>query len=268
MTTANATPDQTSTILLVEDDASITSVVAYRLRRDGFGVLTATNGEAGLSDFRAHGDAIDLVLLDLMLPGLSGFHILRAIRAQSNVPVLVLTARGEVQDKLDSFDLGADDYLVKPFNMQELIARIRTLIRRANSAPAAPASVVTRGAIQIDTRAQRVLVNGAVVSLRRKEYGLLLLLAMDPDRLFRRQDILDKIWGTDVIVDDRTVDVHISWLRGKLQRGGLQIDPIQTAYGSGYRFSSALAASNIQESRRETGETIQAAQAGRLDRPT
>lgn len=257
------------TLLLVEDDPSLNSAVAYNLRRQGFAVLTALNGEEALELFRRNPAEIRLVLLDLMLPRLSGLHVVRAIRTESAVPVLILTARGQEQDKLDAFNLGADDYMVKPFSMHEMLARVGSLLRRANPHGAVVASTLTRGPIEIDTRAQRVSILGHEMHLRPKEYGLLLLLAMDPDRVFTRQELLDKVWGTETIVDDRTVDVHVSWLRGKLTKAGLAESPIQTAYGSGYRFSSALAAAaSPPESLRQGGEAIQAAHSSRFTQTT
>ena len=237
-------PEPAGTLLLVEDDISLSSAVSYNLRRQGFTVHSALNGEDAIQTFRARRDEIRLVLLDLMLPRISGPHVLRTIRAESAVPVLVLTARGEEQDKLDAFDLGADDYMVKPFSLSEMVARVKILLRRNAQTEVAVPSIISRGPIAIDTRARHVTVNGAELHLRPKEYGLLLILAMDPDRVFTRQELLDKVWGNDTVVDDRTVDVHVSWLRGKLITMGMPVSPIQTAYGSGYRFSTAIAVSS------------------------
>jgi two-component system alkaline phosphatase synthesis response regulator PhoP len=233
---AEESADQRATILIVEDDPTLLTTLSYNLRRSGFDVVTANDGESGL---RVAGDAVhgfDLVVLDLMLPGISGYQMLRMLRRTSDVPVLILSARGEEQDKIDGLELGADDYIVKPFALREFIARVRAAVRRRSTPAARPPSVLQRGSIRIEPDRRQIFVNGAEVQLRPKEFGLLLALAMEPGKLFGRQELLDAIWGEDVIVDERTVDVHISWLRGKLTNAGVEGDPIKTVYGAGYRF--------------------------------
>ena len=230
---------EAATVLVIEDDPVLRSVLDYNLTREGFRVLTAADGEAGLRQAREAADALDVIVLDVMLPGISGFQVLRLLRSETDIPVLILSARGEEQDRIDGLELGADDYVAKPFVLRELMARIRAGVRRRTVPAARPPSVLFRGPMRIEIDRRRVLVHESEVSLRPKEYGLLLTLAFEPGRVFSRQDLLDAVWGEDVIVDERTVDVHISWLRGKLATAGLNGAAIQTVYGVGYRFTVA-----------------------------
>ncbi len=225
-----------ATVLLVEDDPVLRSTLAYNLSREGFRVLTAADGEAGLDQARRAGNRLDLVVLDVMLPGMSGFQVLRILRTETDIPILMLSARGEEQDRIDGLELGADDYVVKPFALRELMARVRAGVRRRAVPSAQPPTVLFRGSMRIEIDRRRVVVDEIEVALRPKEYGLLLTLAFEPGRVFSRQDLLDAVWGEDVIVDERTVDVHISWLRGKLSDAGLDAAAIRTVYGVGYRF--------------------------------
>jgi two-component system phosphate regulon response regulator PhoB len=225
-----------ATILVVEDDPILLSTLNYNLLREGYRVLTASDGEAGLALARQELARLDVVLLDLMLPKLSGLQVLRHLRAESDIPILILSARGEEQDRIDGLELGADDYVVKPFALRELVARVRAGVRRRAVPAAQPPSVLFRGPLRIELERRRVLAGEQEVSLRPKEYGLLVTLAFEPGRVFGRQDLLDSVWGKDIIVDDRTVDVHISWLRGKLSAAGLNARIIETVYGAGYRF--------------------------------
>jgi DNA-binding response OmpR family regulator len=229
-------PQEQATILVVEDDPTLLTTLNYNLLREGYRVLTAADGEAGLALARQELARLDLVVLDLMLPKLSGLQVLRQLRAESDIPILILSARVEEQDRIDGLELGADDYVVKPFALRELLARVRAGVRRRAVPAAQPPSVLFRGPLRIELERRRVLVGEQEVPLRPKEYGLLLALAFAPGRVFTRQDLLDAVWGEDVIVDDRTVDVHISWLRGKLSAAGLNTTGIQTVYGTGYRF--------------------------------
>jgi DNA-binding response OmpR family regulator len=245
---ANPVPDargrtsavEAATVLVIEDDPVLRSVLDYNLTREGFRVLTAADGEAGLRQAREAADALDVIVLDVMLPGISGFQVLRLLRSETDIPVLILSARGEEQDRIDGLELGADDYVAKPFVLRELLARIRAGVRRRTVAAARPPSVLFRGPIRIEIDRRRVVVLESEVTLRPKEYGLLLTLAFEPGRVFSRQDLLDAVWGEDVIVDERTVDVHMSWLRGKLANAGMDGSAIQTVYGVGYRFTVAV----------------------------
>ncbi len=223
-------------MLVVEDDPILLSTLAYNLSREGYRVVTAADGESGLSCARREQHQLDLVLLDVMLPGMSGFQLLRILRSESDIPILMLSARGEEQDRVDGLELGADDYIVKPFALRELMARVRAGVRRRAVPAAQPPAVLYRGPLQIEPDRRRAVVRDHELQLRPKEFGLLTTLALEPGRVFSRQDLLDAIWGEEVIVDERTVDVHISWLRGKLADAGMSADAIRTVYGAGYRF--------------------------------
>ncbi|MDQ3693553.1 MAG: response regulator transcription factor [Chloroflexota bacterium] len=223
-------------VLVVEDDPTLLSTLAFNLSREGYQVLTACDGEQGLALAIREAEQLDLMLLDLMLPGMSGFDVLRRLRSTSDVPVLILSARGETDDKVDGFEFGADDYITKPFVLRELLARVRATVRRRALPAARPPSVLQRGPLRIELERRTVRIDNQEVRLRPKEYGLLTTLAMEPGKVFSRQDLLDLVWGEEVIVDERTVDVHISWLRGKLTEAGLASDAIRTVYGAGYRF--------------------------------
>jgi DNA-binding response OmpR family regulator len=234
--TSGGVMQEQATILVVEDDPTLLTTLAYNLLREGYRVLTAADGEAGLALARQELARLDLVVLDLMLPKLSGLQVLRHLRAETDIPILILSARGEEQDRIDGLELGADDYVVKPFALRELLARVRAGVRRRAVPAAQPPAVLFRGPLRIELERHRVLVADNEIQLRPKEYGLLTTLAMEPGRVFGRQDLLDAVWGEDVIVDERTVDVHMSWLRGKLTSAGLDGSSIQTVYGVGYRF--------------------------------
>jgi DNA-binding response OmpR family regulator len=225
-----------ASVLVVEDDPTLLSTLAYNLTREGYRVLTAADGESGLALARREGAKLDLVVLDIMLPGINGFQVLRQLRVDSDIPVLMLSARGEEQDKVDGLELGADDYVVKPFALRELLARVRAAVRRRAVPSARPPAVLYRGPLRIEPERRRALVGERELTLRPKEFGLLVTLAMEPGRVFGRQDLLDAIWGEEIIVDERTVDVHISWLRAKLSEAGIGQDVIRTVYGAGYRF--------------------------------
>jgi DNA-binding response OmpR family regulator len=234
---ANATErTEGATVLLVEDDPTLRSTLAFNLIREGYEVMTAADGPSALTIVEREGARLDLVILDVMLPGLNGFQVLRTIRRDHSFPVLMLSARGEEQDRVDGLELGADDYVVKPFALRELLARVRAAVRRKAVLSARPPGVLYRGDLRIEPDRRRVTVRGEEIQLRPKEFGLLVALAMEPGKVFQRQELLDNVWGTDVFVDERTVDVHISWLRGKLQDAGLGQDTIRTVYGAGYRF--------------------------------
>jgi DNA-binding response OmpR family regulator len=227
---------ETIRVLIVEDDPTLLTTLQYSLTRAGYLVQTAIDGESALARAREDAEQLDVVILDVMLPGMNGYQVLREIRSSSDVPVMMLSARGEEQDKVDGLELGADDYIVKPFAMRELVARIRSISRRRAVKAAQPPAVLFRGALRIEPDRRVASVSGRELRLRPKEFGLLLTLAMDPGRVFDRQSLLDEVWGRDVVVDERTVDVHISWLRGKLHRAGMPADTIRTIYGAGYRL--------------------------------
>lgn len=225
-----------TTVLVVEDDPTLRSTLTFNLTREGYRVLSAADGPSALDVVAAEGNTLDLMILDVMLPGLNGYQVLRSVRQRHDFPVLMLSARGEEQDRVDGLELGADDYVVKPFALRELLARVRANVRRRAVVAARPPAVLHRGALRIEPDRRQARVGETELVLRPKEFGLLVTLAMEPGRVFQRQDLLDQIWGRDVFVDERTVDVHISWLRGKLQAAGLKSDCIRTVYGAGYRF--------------------------------
>jgi two-component system phosphate regulon response regulator PhoB len=248
-----------ATVLVVEDDPSLNSTLSYNLRRAGYEPIPVFDGEAALARLKDPGLQIDLVLLDVMLPRLPGLHVLRAVRQFTPAPVLIISARGEDRDKIDGLDLGANDYLVKPFAMGELMARVRALLRARPQSPASVQPVINRGALKIEPAARRVSVNGAELHLRPKEFGLLLTLALESDKVMTRQRLLDMVWGEDIVVDERTVDVHVSWLRSKLRAAGMEGEVIQTAYGAGYRFAADLdVRPSVEESIRSESGDIQA----------
>lgn len=238
MVSAPRSKGEAVVVLLVEDDPTLRSTLAFNLTREGYRVLTAADGLEAVEIVDRDGPVLDLVILDVMLPGMSGLQVLRHIRQRFDVAVLMLSARGEEQDKVDGLELGADDYVVKPFALRELLTRVRVAVRRRAVPAARPPAVLFRGELQIEPDHRRATVNGEELRLRPKEFGLLVTLALEPGKVFARQELLDLVWGDDVVVDERTVDVHISWLRGKLQVAGLQQDCIRTVYGAGYRFVS------------------------------
>jgi DNA-binding response OmpR family regulator len=213
-------------VLLVEDDDAIAAPLAEGLRREGLDVQRVATGQAALDASPA-----DLVLLDLGLPDLDGLDVCRQLRARSSVPVIVITARGEELDRVLGLELGADDYMVKPFGFRELMARIRAVTRRSvGSAPAS--STVQLGDVEIDGRARRVTVAGEEVELTRKEFDLLALLASDPGALRTRQEILEQVWDAHWYGPTKTLDVHVATLRKKLGDPGL----IETVRGVGFRL--------------------------------
>lgn len=228
-----------ATILLVEDDPTLRSTLVFNLTREGFRVISADDGLVALDVVAKHGDDLNLIILDVMLPGMNGLQVLRHVRQSHDVPVLMLSARGEENDRVDGLELGADDYVVKPFALRELLARVRAHVRRRTNPGVRPPSVIVRGPLRIEADRRVASVNGHELHLRPKEFGLLVTIAMEPGRVFGRQELLDTVWGDDVVVDPRTVDVHISWLRGKLTAAGMSDDTIRTVYGAGYRFHAA-----------------------------
>ncbi|MCS6918437.1 MAG: response regulator transcription factor [Fimbriimonadales bacterium] len=230
---ADAETVQKPRILLVEDDAVLCETLQYNLQRERLEVFVADNAEDALQLFNQHQP--HLVILDVMLPSRTGFDLCRIIRQHSQTPVLFLTARAAEEDKIRGFELGADDYIVKPFSVAELIARIRSILRRAQPAPAPR---IRFGDVEIDMEARRVYKAGEEVPMTPKEYALLTLLATHPSRVFTRDQLLDHVWGLGTYVSPRTVDVHIRWLRAKVEPDPQHPRYIQTVRGSGYRFEA------------------------------
>lgn len=221
-------------LLVVEDDQDIATVVKAYLEHDDFQVEVASDGGEGLA--RALSETPDLVVLDWMLPGMDGIEVLTRLRAASEVPVIMLTARGEHDDLIEGLSVGADDYLSKPFHPPELVARITAVLRRSHRTLGdAPLRL---GEMTIDVAKQKVTMAGDEVPLTALEFDLLLALAAAPGRVFSRNELLDRVWGRDFVGVDRVVDVHVFKLRQKLERqGGASL--IETVRGVGYRFSEA-----------------------------
>ncbi|MGQ9888751.1 MAG: response regulator transcription factor [Aggregatilineales bacterium] len=221
------------TILLVDDEQHIIDLAQMYLEQAGFRVTSATDGQRALR--RILDEKPALVVLDLMLPGLDGWEVCRRVRAESDVPIIMLTARSDDIDRIVGLELGADDYLTKPFNPRELVARVRAILRRAAHRPADPAAdrAVTCGNVAIYPERRLVTVGGVPVPLRVKEFDLLLALAENPGIVFSREKLLDIVWGYDFAGETRTVDVHVAHLRHKLK--GMS-PPIETVWGVGYKL--------------------------------
>jgi len=249
------------TILVVDDEAAIAHVIRERLERDGFRVRAADSGAAALREVEA--ESPDLIILDLMLPDVDGLDVLRQVRRQEgahtapDVPVIVLTARDDDVDVVVGLELGADDYVVKPFNPRELAARVRAVLRRRAEAIAlagrvadlearlqagdaaqagGPQRDVPAQGVYLDEAARRAWIDGQLLDLRPREYDLLSFLVDHPGRVLTREVLLDAVWGEAEFIDDRTVDVHVHRLRQKLAAAAPDRDPIQTERGIGYRF--------------------------------
>lgn len=221
-------------ILLVEDEEGLGSALQYQLQREGYEVDHVLDGAAALKRF--HEDGADLVLLDLMLPGMSGEDLCRQMRRDSDIPIIMLTARDTDVDKIVGLELGADDYVTKPFNTRELIARIKAVLRRAGEPrPAGP--VLEGGGVRLDPERFEVTVQGAPVHLPRKEFELLELLMQNSGKVLTRETLIDSVWGTDYFGDTRTLDVHIKRLRGKIEEDPHAPQRLLTLRGLGYRFS-------------------------------
>jgi two-component system phosphate regulon response regulator PhoB len=224
----------TARIMVVEDEADLALMLRYNLEAEGFDVTIATNGDEAIEAIRDKSP--DLILLDWMLPGHSGIELCRRWRAReetASTPIIMLTARGEEEERVRGLETGADDYVVKPFSIPELLARINALLRRAN--PALVASLLQVGDLELDRTSHRVRRSGREMHLGPTEYRLLEYLMRSPGRVYSRGQLLDAVWGTDVYVDERTVDVHVGRLRKVINRGR-NPDPIRTVRGTGYAF--------------------------------
>jgi DNA-binding response OmpR family regulator len=217
-------------ILVVDDEPHILELSKMYLERDGFQVECVGNGRDALAGLAGNPD---LVILDLMLPDIDGFEVCKQIRAKSNVPVLMLTARKDDVDKIVGLELGADDYCTKPFNPRELVARVRAILRRFQSGSSA-GDIIEMGNLRIDLSRHEVSVAGQPVSLRTKEFALLAALARNPGLVFSREKLLEMVWGYDYYGETRTVDVHINHLREKLAGSGASIETLR---GTGYKMT-------------------------------
>jgi DNA-binding response OmpR family regulator len=228
-----------STILLVDDEDSVQKLLAYPLERDGFRVVRARDGAEALARFAS--ERIDLVVLDLMLPKVDGLEVCRALRAKSSVPIIMLTARDDELDKVVGLELGADDYITKPFSIREFRSRVRALLRRASSPrhDAHDDGVILRGELRIDIGRRLVELRGEAVGLTYVEFELLRILAGNPGRVYSRQMLLEALWGGSEYREPRTIDVHVRHLREKLERDPREPEFLFTVRGVGYRFRDA-----------------------------
>lgn len=229
-------------ILIVEDEADLALMLRYNLEAEGYKVSSAESGDEAALIMRE--EVPDLILLDWMLPGLSGIELCRRWRTReetSRTPIIMMTARGEEEERVRGLATGADDYVVKPFSVPELLARVKALLRRSN--PHLTAQSLTAGDIELDRQTHRVSRSGREVHLGPTEYRLLEYLMQSPGRVYTREQLLDSVWGHDVYVDERTVDVHVGRLRKAINRGRSK-DPIRTVRGAGYSFDEKFAVAN------------------------
>jgi two-component system response regulator RegX3 len=223
-------------ILVVEDEPSFSEALSYLLGREGFEVSVADTGDGAVAEFDRHG--ADLILLDLMLPGLSGTEVCRQIRQRSKVPIIMLTAKDSEVDKVVGLELGADDYVTKPYSTRELVARIRAVLRRQgdDSTDAGSDGILTAGPVRMDVERHMVTVNNDAVQLPLKEFELLEFLIRNSGRVLTRSQLIDRVWGSDYFGDTKTLDVHIKRLRAKIEVDPAEPVFIQTVRGLGYKF--------------------------------
>jgi two-component system response regulator RegX3 len=224
-------------ILVVEDEPSFSEAISFLLRKEGFEVGVAETGQAGLDEFERHG--ADLILLDLMLPGLSGTEVCRQIRSKSQVPIIMLTAKDTEIDKVVGLELGADDYVTKPYSSRELIARINAVLRRTQNPEAEVENgIITIGPVRLDIDRHQMSVDGKAVPLPLKEFELLEFLMRNSGRVLTRTQLIDRVWGSDYFGDTKTLDVHIKRLRAKIEKDPAEPIFIQTVRGLGYKFEN------------------------------
>ena len=225
------------TIVVAEDDGAIRDLVIHHLERDGFSVVAAADGHAALRHARR---GSDLVILDVGLPGVDGFEVARALRREDrDVPIVLLTARVEEIDRVVGFELGADDYVCKPFSPRELVARVRAVLRRSGGASPRRPTLLRFGRLEIDEAAREVRVDGIDVRLKPREFALLLELASNAGIALSRERLLERVWGFDFDGDPRTVDVHVRRLRVKIEEGPRLPQVVHTIHGFGYKFARA-----------------------------
>ncbi len=220
-------------VLVVEDEESYSDALAYMLRKEGFEVAIAATGPEALAEFDRAG--ADIVLLDLMLPGIPGTEVCRQIRQTSNVPVIMVSAKDEEVDKVVGLELGADDYVTKPYSPRELVARIRAVLRRGTEPDLAPATLEV-GHVRMDTERHTVTVAGEQVRLPLKEFELLEMFLRNPGRVLTRGQLIDRVWGSDYVGDTKTLDVHVKRLRSKLEENPAEPQMLTTVRGLGYKL--------------------------------
>ncbi len=221
-------------LLVVEDEESFSDALSYMLRREGYEVAVAATGMEALATFDRSG--ADLVLLDLMLPELSGTEVCRELRQRSNVPIIIVTARDAEIDKVVGLELGADDYVTKPFSSRELLARVRAVLRRGGDGEDVASSVVEAGPVRMDVDRHTVTVNNEPVNLPLKEFDLLELLMRNSGRVLTRGQLIDRVWGADYVGDTKTLDVHVKRLRAKIEQDPANPVYLLTVRGLGYKF--------------------------------
>lgn len=225
-----------SKVLIVEDDQTLLSVLEYNLAKEGYKVTTAVDGVQALEAARKQKP--DLIILDIMLPKMSGFEVCRILRKETTIPILMLTAKDDEIDKIAGLDLGADDYMTKPFSMRELLARVRAMLRRADmqAQKVAAENQLKLGDIEIDIRRHAVTKSGNILGLTPKEFDLLTFLTRNKGLVFSRDQLLEKVWGYDYAGDTRTVDVHVRWLREKIEDNPDKPKRLVTVRGVGYKL--------------------------------
>ncbi|WP_419879529.1 response regulator transcription factor [Brevibacillus centrosporus] len=226
-------------VLVVDDEWNMRNLLRIYLAKNGFEVIEAKNGNeaVALSDRQV----FDIIILDIMMPDLNGWEVCMKIREKKETPIIMLTARNETKDKVKGLQIGADDYLVKPFEPEELLARVFALLRRASIMEStSEKKLISHYDLSIEPEGRQVLVQGKPVEFTPKEYDLLLLLAEHPGRVYDRDVLLEQIWGRDFLGDIRTVDTHIKNIREKVRRAGLTFKPIQTVWGVGYKFQGKI----------------------------
>jgi DNA-binding response OmpR family regulator len=230
-------------ILVVEDEPALQETLVYNLEKQGYTVEAVADGRLALEAARAY--TPDLVILDIMLPGLDGFEICKSLRKESTVPILMLTARDDEIDRVVGLEVGADDYLTKPFSMRELLARVKAQLRRTEmvrqelgkaQAPEAAHKLLVFGDLTVDLTRREVTLAGQIVPLKPQEYDLLVFFAEHKGQMLSREFILERVWGWDYVGDSRTVDVHVRWLRQKIEADPAEPQRIVTVRGGGYRF--------------------------------
>jgi len=222
-----------ATVLVVDDERNVSQLARMYLVADGFRVETASNSQEALQ--HVHASRPDLVVLDLMMPGMDGWEVCRKLRAEGDIPIILLTARADDVDKIVGLELGADDYMTKPFNPRELVARAKAVLRRYQSGKN-PARIVHIENLEIDTDGREVRIDSKAIELRPKEFDLLLTLARNPGVVFDRERLIHFVWGYDYVGDTRTVDVHVAGLRDKIAQAHVKI---QTVWGVGYKLVTA-----------------------------
>jgi two-component system response regulator RegX3 len=223
-------------VLVVEDEESFSDALSFMLRREGYEVGVASDGTTALEEFDRHG--ADLVLLDLMLPGISGTEVCRTLRQRSTVPIIMVTAKDGEVDKVVGLELGADDYVTKPFSSRELVARIRAVLRRRGEPEEMLPSILEAGPVRIDVDRHVVAVRGESVAMPLKEFDLLELLVRNAGRVLTRGQIIDRVWGSDYVGDTKTLDVHVKRLRAKIEEDPREPTLILTVRGLGYKLEA------------------------------